>query len=339
MFTKKYKKVLLGLVALIAVLATQSCQKLSDTKEIKLAHALETTHPVHLAMVELAKKVEEKSGGKLRVDIYSNGQLGSERECVELLQIGSLGMTKVSAAVMESFSPNFKVLSLPYIFEDKQHYYNVLEGDVGKFLLSEGEPYWLKGLCYYDAGSRSFYTTNRQINDPKDLKGLKIRVQASPTAISMVKSFGGAATPTSWGELYTALQQGVVDGAENNTPSFYLSHHYEVSKYYSLNEHTMVPDILLISSKVWESLNPQEQKWLQEAVDESAVVQRQLWQEAEEHALAEVKKAGVIVTKPDKEPFAKLVEPLYESYKSEPEVYSLIQRIRNTDTKAQLSKR
>ncbi|WP_299819732.1 TRAP transporter substrate-binding protein [uncultured Pontibacter sp.] len=337
MFATKFKKALLGLTAFAVILSMQSCQQISDTKEIKLGHALETTHPVHLAMVELAKRVEQKSAGKLVVDIYPNAQLGSERECVELLQIGSLGMTKVSAAVMESFSPNFKVLSLPYIFKDKAHYYNVLEGEVGAQLLTEGEKYWLRGLCYYDAGSRSFYTTNRQINEPKDLKGLKIRVQASPTAIGMVKSFGGAATPTSWGELYTALQQGVVDGAENNTPSFYLSHHYEVSKYYSLNEHTMVPDILLISSKVWESLNPQEQKWLQEAVDESAVVQRELWQEAEQHALAEIKKAGVIVTTPDKEPFAKLVEPLYESYKSEPEVYSLIQRIKNTGS--QLSKK
>ncbi|MCC9137235.1 TRAP transporter substrate-binding protein [Pontibacter silvestris] len=309
------------------LLATTSCQKEKQTKEIKLAHTLDTSHPVHKAMLFMADKVKEKSGGKLTIGIYPNAQLGTERECLELLQIGSLGMTKISAAVMESFSPNFKVLSLPYIFKSKEHYYQVLEGDIGNDLLKEGEQYWLHGLTFYDAGSRSFYTTKKPVNKPADLRGMKIRVQDSNTAINMVNSFGGSATPISWGELYTALQQGVVDGAENNSPSFYLSRHYEVAKYFSLNEHTMVPDILMISSNVWNSLSPQEQQWLQEAVEESEVVQRKLWHEAEEEALAAVKKAGVEIIHPPKEPFADLVEPMYETYRDEPEVYALIQRI------------
>lgn len=322
-----------GLLSILGL--TFSCQEATRTKEIKLAHGLDVTHSVHEAMEYMAKRVAEKSDGKLTVEIYPNAQLGSERECLELLQIGSLGMTKVSAAVMESFSPNFKVFSLPYIFKDKEHYYQVLEGEIGQALLTEGERYWLRGLCYYDAGSRSFYTASRPINEPKDLSGLKIRVQASNTAINMVQAFGGSATPISWGELYTALQQGVVDGAENNPPSFYLSRHYEVCKYYSLNEHTIVPDILLISTHVWNELTPQEQQWLQEAVDESLVVQRKLWDEAEQEALEAVKEAGVIVTTPDKEPFARLVEPLYESYKNEPEVYSLIQQIKGIEDEPQ----
>lgn len=305
-----------------------SCQEVSRTKEIKLAHGLDVTHSVHEAMEYMAKKVAEKSDGQLTVEIYPNAQLGSERECLELLQIGSLGMTKVSASVMESFAPNFKVYSLPYIFKNKEHHYQVLEGEIGQKMLTAGEKYWLRGLCYYDAGSRSFYTAKKPVDEPGDLSGLKIRVQASNTAINMVQAFGGSATPISWGELYTALQQGVVDGAENNPPSFYLSRHYEVCKYYSLNEHTMVPDILLISTHVWNDLTPQEQQWLQEAVDESLVVQRELWAASEQEALEAVKKAGVEVTTPDKEPFARLVEPLYESYKNEPEVYSLIQQIR-----------
>ena len=327
------KSTFLMFLGMVLLVVAGGCQKISDTREIKLAHALEITHPVHQAMLFMAERVKEKSGGKLVMDIYPNSQLGSERECLELLQIGSLGMTKVSAAVLESFSPNYKVLSLPYIFKDKQHYFDVLEGDIGTELLLEGEKYWLRGLTFYDAGSRSFYSTNKAIDSPKDLKSMKIRVQSSPTAMNMVKAFGGAATPISWGELYTALQQGVVDGAENNTPSFYLSRHYEVSKYFSLNEHTMVPDILLISSIIWEKLTPQEQKWLQEAADESAVIQRELWKTAEEEALAAVKAAGVIVSTPDKAPFAKMVEPMYETYKDEPEVYSLIQRIRAAEKK------
>lgn len=309
-------------------LLTSSCRQANEQKVIKLAHGLDITHPVHEAMEYLAQRLEEKSDGKLTVEIYPNAQLGSERESLELLQIGSLGMTKVSASVMEGFAPNFKVFSLPYIFRNQQHYYNVLEGDIGRNLLTAGEKYWLRGLTYYDAGSRSFYTVNKPIRRPEDLKGMKIRVQASNTSINMVKSFGGSATPISWGELYTALQQGVVDGAENNHPSFYLSRHYEVAKYYSLNEHTIVPDILLISTVVWESLSPEEQQWLQEASDESAVVQRKLWNEAEQNALEKVKEAGVEIIIPDKEPFAKLVEPMYEGYRSEAEVYALIQEIK-----------
>ena len=330
-------QLLTGIFFAALLLSSSSCQQVLEKREIKLAHGLDISHPVHKAMEFMAERVKEKSGGKLTVEIFPSGQLGSERESLELLQIGSLGMTKVSAAVMESFSPTFKVLSLPYIFKDKEHYYRVLEGEIGKELLEDGREFWLRGLTYYDAGSRSFYTTNRPIRKPEDLRGLKIRVQDSNTAISMVNAFGGAATPISWGELYTALQQGVVDGAENNPPSFYLSRHYEVSKYYSLNEHTMVPDILMISTKVWDSLTEQEQQWLMEAVEESVPVQRKLWAEAEQEALDAVEAAGVEIIHPDKEPFAELVEPLYETYKAEPAVYSLIERIQAAESAPQES--
>jgi tripartite ATP-independent transporter DctP family solute receptor len=279
-------------------------------------------------MEYMAERVEQKSGGQLRVEIFPNQQLGTERESIELLQIGSVGMTKVAASVMESFAPNTKVLSLPYLFRDKEHHFSVLDGPIGKDLLTQGEKFWLRGLTYYDAGSRSFYTKSKPINTPADLTGLKIRVLESKTAMNMVTSLGGSPTPISWGELYTSLQQGVVDGAENNAPSFFLSRHYEVCKHYSINEHTMLPDILLISTVVWESLSPQEQQWLQEAADESKVYQRTLWVEAEQEALDAVRAAGVSITYPDKAPFAKKVEGLYESYRTEPEVARLIDEIR-----------
>jgi tripartite ATP-independent transporter DctP family solute receptor len=315
-----------------------SCQEASETKEIKLAHSLDITHSVHIAMEYMAERVSEKSDGKLTIDIYPSGQLGSEREALELLQIGSLGMTKVSAATLESFAPDFKVFGLPYIFRDKEHLFQVIDGKIGKKILSEAEKYWLHGLSYYDAGSRSFYTVKKPVNEPKDLQGMKIRVMASNTAVNMIQAFGGSATPISWGELYTALQQGVVDGAENNPPSFYLSRHYEVAKYYTLNEHTMIPDVLLISDFVWDGLSPQEQGWVQEAADESAILQRKLWAKAEEEALAAVKEAGVEIIIPNKEPFAERVEAMYESYKSQPEVYSLIQQIQAVEADEMLYK-
>ena len=148
---------------------------------------------------------------------------------------------------------------LPFLFRDKQHAFDVLDGPIGDELLNDAEQFWLKGLCYYDAGSRSFYTKDRPVKTPEDLEGLKVRVMESATAMEMVRDLGGSPTPISWGELYTSLQQGVVDGAENNPPSFYLSRHYEVCKFYSLDEHTILPDVLLMGTYFWQRLTTQEQ--------------------------------------------------------------------------------
>ncbi len=309
-------------------LALTGCKTQHQDNVLKLAHGLDPSHPVHSAMVFMADRCKEISGGALTIDIYPSGQLGSEQQCVELLQIGSLSITKVSAAVMESFTEDFKVLGMPYVFRSKEHSFNVLDGEIGDELLLSSERFWIRGLCFYDAGSRSFYTIDRPVNHPDDLKGLKIRVMKSITAMEMVKAQGGSPTPISWGELYTALQSGVVDGAENNPPSFYTSHHYEVCKYYSLNEHTMVPDVLIVSKKVWDKLSVQEKKWLQQAADESVPVQRKLWAESEKESLEIVKEAGVTVTYPDKVPFAEKVTDLLESYRENDKLYDLITRIR-----------
>jgi tripartite ATP-independent transporter DctP family solute receptor len=295
---------------------------------LKLGHGLDPSHPVHRAMVFMAERVREKSGGKLEIAIYPSEQLCSEQQCVELLQIGSLGMTKVSAAILEGFTDNYKVLGLPYIFRSREHSFNVLDGEIGAELLNSTEKFWIKGLCFYDAGGRSFYTLKRPIETPDDLTGLKIRVMKSQTAMQLVAAMGGSPTPVSWGELYTALQSGVVDGAENNPPSFYTSRHYEVCKYYSINEHTLVPDVLIISTRVWNRLTQEEQRWLREAIHESVEVERQYWAESEAEALQKVKEAGVLINYPDKGPFEERVQQLYESYKTDPEIYSLIQRIR-----------
>jgi tripartite ATP-independent transporter DctP family solute receptor len=312
---------------LLLIVIVASCAEIKKGQVLKLAHGLDISHPVHHGMVYMADMVDEKSGGKLKIEIYPSGQLGQERECLELLQIGSLAMTKVSASVMENFAPSYKVLSLPYIFRDPAHSYRVMDGEIGQEILTQGQKFWLRGLTFYDAGYRSFYTKERPVSSPDDLRGLKIRVQPSNTAMNMVRAFGGSPTPISWGELYTALQQGVVDGAENNSPSFYFSRHYEVCKYYSLNEHTAVPDVLLISTVIWKKLSDQEKKWVLEAARESAVYQRKLWQESEKFCLEEVQKAGVEIIYADKEAFASKVQPIYDAYKNDAELYSLIQQI------------
>jgi len=314
----------------LIVLGSFSCEELAGTRTIRLGHGLDTSHSVHKAMVKMGENLEELSGGKMVLKIYPSQQLGTERQCLELLQIGSLDMTKVSVGTLENFAPKLRVLGLPFLFRDRQHSFDVLDGPIGQSLLNEGEQYWLKGLGYYDAGSRSFYTKDRPIHTPEDLKGLKIRVMESVTAVNMVKDLGGSPTPISWGELYTALQQGVVDGAENNPPSFYLSRHYEVCKFYTLDEHTVLPDVLLAGTHLWDRLSEEEQGWLKQAVDNSIGYQRKLWLESEEEALAEVQKAGVEIIRPDKELFSEEVKEIYDKYKTDKEMYQLIQDIRAT---------
>lgn len=318
------------LTLFILVVTFLGCEIQTKTKTLRLGHGLDVSHSVHKAMVKMGEDLLERSGGKLKLEIYPSQQLGTERECLELLQIGSLDMTKVSVGVLENFAPKMKVLGLPFLFRDRQHSFNVLDGPIGEMLLNEGEKYWLKGLGYYDAGSRSFYTMNKPIEKPDDLIGEKIRVMESATAVNMVKALGGSPTPISWGELYTSLQQGVVDGAENNPPSFYLSRHYEVCKYYSLDEHTVLPDVLLIGTYVYDKLNEQEQKWLNESVKKSVKYQRILWAEAEAEALREVQKAGVEVIRPDKSLFAEKVISIFEGYKNDKEIYPLIKQIQET---------
>jgi len=307
-----------------------SCGKPSDQIRFKLSHGLDVVHPVHEAMEFMSRRLRELSGGSMTIDVYPSEQLGSERENIELVQFGSLDITKTSAAVLESFVPEVRVYSLPYLFRDSKHAWKVFLGPVGKEILRAGKAVGIMGLCYYDSGSRSFYTIKKPIRTPADLVGMKIRVQKSAMAVKTIEVLGGSPTPIDWGELYTALQQGVVDGAENNPPSFYTSHHYEVCRYYYLDEHTTIPDVLLMSYKVWSALSAGQQRMLQQAADESMHYQRKIWTDMVQESLARVKEAGVEVALPDKKPFMEKVAPFYEEFTGT-KIGSLAERIRRVE--------
>jgi tripartite ATP-independent transporter DctP family solute receptor len=276
-------------------------------------------------MVYMGERLVELSSGQLSLDIYPNGQLGNERQLVELLQIGAVAMTKVSTISMEGFSPSMKLFSVPYLFANNDHFWRVLESDLGRELLNTLRGQRLQGLGYYDAGSRSFYMTDAPVRTPADLEGLKVRVLPSRTSIEMVEALGGSATPISWGELYTALQQGVVDGAENNPPSYYLSRHYETAKYYTLDEHTSVPDLVIMSRPVFDALSDQERDWVQQAMAQSVTYPRELWTTASDEALEAVQASGVEVIRPDKTPFREAVAPMKAAF-METELGPLIRR-------------
>jgi tripartite ATP-independent transporter DctP family solute receptor len=319
-------RVVCSITAVLLVFNVAGCSKKSDVTVLKIGHSLDIEHPVHKALLFMAEKLKEKSAGKVILQVYPGEQLGSEREMIEQLQLGSLDMAKVSTSPLESFVPIVSVFSVPYLFRDAEHFWKVLEGPIGERLKNAGEKVGLKGLCYYDAGSRSFYTKEKPILTPADLSGMKIRVQESKTSIRMIKELGASPTPIAWGELYTSLQQGVVDGAENNPPSFYRSRHFEVCKHFSLDEHAMVPDIVLMSMETWKKLPQDVQKLVQGAANESAQYHRQLWKEATEDALKKIQQEGVKVYNPDKAAFREKVKQMHESYKGT-EVGELMEEI------------
>ena len=239
-----------------------------------------------------------------------------------------MAITKVSAATMSNFVPDYDVLNIPYLFRDNDHFFNVLEGEIGKSLLEKGSDFWLRGLCFYDAGSRNFFTKDKPIRTPEDLKGLKIRVMNNEISIKMVNSLGGSATPMAFSELYTAIQQGVVDGAENNPPSFVSSNQYEVSKYYTLDEHTSVPDVLIISTKYWDKLSAKEKQWVQEAANESAQAEKKYWNASVEESMQKLKESGVEIIVPDKSLFAEKSMSVLEEMIKDERLKELVEKIK-----------
>ncbi len=323
-----FREFFLLVTMILMAMVLSSCSATKDKKILYFAHSLPISHPVHKGILEMQKAVNEKSDGKLQIKIFPDGQLGTEREVLELLQIGSIAMTKVSAASMSNFAPEFKALGVPYLFRDREHMFNILEGKIGMEILEGGSEYLLRGLCFYDAGSRSFYTTEGFVKTPEDLKGLKIRVMNDQTSVNMVNALGGSATPMAYGELYTALQQRVVDGAENNIPSFVTSNHFEICKYYTVDEHSMVPDVVVVGTKFWNGLNEEEKEWLQAAADESVARQKVFWSETVKENMEVLKNAKVQIHHPDKSLFSAMTESVMKELMEDPNLKRIITKIK-----------
>ena len=297
---------------------------------LKLAHGLDEQHPVHKAMGMLADRVKELSGGKVRIDVYSGGVLGNEVNCLEQVQKGELAMTKVSTAALEAFMPEMKVFSIPFAFRDYDHFWKALDGDVGRKILMMGVKDHFMGLCYYSSGERNFYTTKKPIRSVADMNGMKVRVMNSRVAMDMIKIMGGSPCPIDWGELYSSLQSGIVDAAENNWPSFVTSRHFEVCKYFICTGHQRIPDMLIISTKVWDKLPSDVQGFLRQAAQESELFQRKLWDEKTTECIAFAKTKGIEIIQPDVESFRKACESLrhQSGYESTRALFAEIQAVR-----------
>ncbi|SET33529.1 TRAP transporter substrate-binding protein [Paracoccus homiensis] len=301
----------------------------AQAKTLRLNHNNPEDHPVHISMQKMADEVEEATGGDLKIRIYANGQLGTQRESTEQVQNCSLDMARSNAAELEAFVPSYAVFNLPYMFASEDHFNQVIAGDIGKEILDSGIENGIRGLAYYTEGARSFYT-NKAINSPADLEGMKIRVQPSPSAVRMVELLGGNPTPIGWGELYSALQQGVVDGAENNPTALTTARHGEVAKHFSLDEHTLIPSVVFISNCAWDGLSTEEQEALATAAHNSMLSHTEAWKLASDAAIEEAQaEMGVEIHEVDKAPFIEAVQPMYqEAEEANPELAGLIEQIR-----------
>lgn len=294
---------------------------------LRLAHNLSDNHVTSKALVNFANTVEKKSGGRIVIRIFPNGQLGSETEVLEQLLAGVVDITRVGSPNLANYADGYHAFGLPYIFDDQEHYYDAMDSDGMRKFFQSSYDAGLVGLTYYTSGARSFYTADKPIQKPSDLAGLKIRVQDMRSQTDMMRALGGTPIVMSYGDIYTALQTGIIDGAESNETALTTGKHGEISKVFSYDEHSMIPDMLAISSKTWDRLSVDDQKILVDSAIESTEAHKVAWDEEITKAIEEAKGMGVeFIEDVDKQAFQQATESMRESYAREyPGVASVLQ--------------
>lgn len=293
------------------------------------------THPDGYPTVEAVKYfgqlVEERTNGRYKVEVFHSAQLGQEADTIEQVRAGVIDLNRVSLGPFNGLIPETTIPSLPYIFRSIQHARNVMTGPIGDEILAAFEPYGLIGLAFYDGGARSFYNSEKPINSAEDLKGMKFRVMQSDIFVDMVSALGASATPMPYGEVYSGIETGVIDGAENNFPSYDTAKHSEVAKYYSLDEHLIVPEVFVMSKAAWDKLTPEDQAIIRQAAKDSVAKQWELWDAQVEKSRAIVEASGSQITTPDKQPFIDAMKPVYDKYVTDPKLKDLVARIQATE--------
>jgi tripartite ATP-independent transporter DctP family solute receptor len=285
-------------------------------------------YPTVTAVEHMGALVEERTGGRICIEVYHSAQLGEEADTIEQTRFGVIDMNRVSLGPFNNLVEETKVVSLPYIFRSTDHMHHVMDGEIGEEILAAFEPYDLVGLAFYDGGSRSFYNREKPITSVADISGMKFRVMQSDVFVDMVDALGGNATPMPYGEVYSGIQTGVIDGAENNWPSFESSGHYEVAGYYTLDEHLIVPEVLVMSKMSWDKLTPEDQEIVRQAAKDSVPYMREQWVAREKASEEKVRAAGVeVVTDIDKQPFIDAMVPVYEKHVTDDNLKDLVARI------------
>lgn len=299
-------------------------------KNIKLRSA--DTHakdyPTVQAVDHMGTLLSKWTDGRIKIKIYPGRQLGEEKATIEQTIAGALDLNRVNLAPLNAFIPETAIPALPYIFRSTEHMYKVMDGAIGREILDAMIPHGLVGLAFYDSGARSFYNSKRPILSPADMKGMKIRVQNSDLFVATMEALGANATPMEFGQVYEALKTGVIDGAENNWPSYESTRHFEVAKYYSLDQHSMSPEALVMSKKSWDKLSSEDQKLVRKAAQESVAVMRDLWNKRVAKSQKIVMAAGnEVVEKVNKQPFIDAMGPVYERFANTSKLKDLVKRI------------
>lgn len=289
------------------------------------------THPDGYPTVEAVKfmgqLIEQRTAGRYKIQMFPSSTLGQEKDTIEQTRFGVIDMNRINMAPLNNLIPETAVPGLPFVFRSVAHMRKVMDGPIGDEILKAFEAHGMIGLAFYDSGARSFYNTKRPVTKLEDLKGLKIRVQQSDMFIDLVNALGANATPMPFGEVFSSLQTGVIDGAENNWPSYESTRHFEVAKHYSKTEHSMTPEVLVMSKRAWDKLSDADKAIFRSAAKDSVAKMRELWEAREKASEAAVKAKGAMITEVDKKPFIDAMKPVYDKYVPDAKLKDLLGRI------------
>jgi tripartite ATP-independent transporter DctP family solute receptor len=325
-------RAIIGLaLAGLAMAALLNPAEAQSKLELKASDVHPAGYPTVVAVENFGKKLEQATGGRITVKMFPSMQLGGEKEAIEQAQIGAIQLARVSVGALGPVIDELNVFNLPFLFRNTAHMQQVIDGPIGRELLdkiTDNPKAGLVGLCWMDAGARSMYDTKKPIASLSDLKGMKMRVMGNPMFVDMMNALGGNGVAMGYDQVFSALQTGVVDGAENNPPSFVFDNHFTVAKYYTLTEHLIVPEVLVLSKKTWDGLSKEDQELVRKFSREAQLDERKLWQEYETQAMAKAKAAGIqIIDVADKTAFQAAVKPVWDKYG--PRFADMIKRIQD----------
>jgi tripartite ATP-independent transporter DctP family solute receptor len=321
--TKLAAGALLAAAMTITAASAQTVLRSSDTHP--------DGYPTVEAVTYFGQLVEERTAGRYKVEVYFGAQLGQEADTIEQVRSGVIDLNRVSMGPWNGLVPSTQIPSLPYIFRSPEHARNVMSGPIGDEIAAGFLDHGVVLLAYYDGGARSFYNSKKPINAAADLQGLKIRVIQSDIFVDMVAALGASATPMPYGEVYSGIETGVIDGAENNFPSYDTAKHFEVAQHYALDEHLIVPEVFVMSKAAWDKLTPEDQAIFKQAARESMTKQWELWDAQVAKSRALVEAAGSMITTPEKQPFIDAMKPVYDKWVTTPELQDLVARIQATE--------
>jgi tripartite ATP-independent transporter DctP family solute receptor len=318
--------------ALVVALLLAAAATGAIAREFRAADTQNEDYPTVQALRYMGRLIAERTGGRHQIRVFHSRQLGEEKETIEQTRAGAIDLNRINGALIGNFVPAMNVLAMPFLFRSIEHLQKVLDGPIGNEILNSFGPYGFVGLAFYDSGARSIYNSVRPLHSIADIKGLRLRVQQSELMSDMIKALGAEPVELPYGQVLTGLATKLIDGAENNWPSFVTTDHYKYAGFYTLTEHTMSPEVLVMSQKAWQSLSGEDQKIFRESALRSSRFMREKWKDLEDQSRKRAEAAGVTIVKDfDRKPFEAAMATIYEKAQRDPATARLIERIRKVE--------